>query len=49
MLGLGGGRLNVEKDAPITVPLEPAGAENENGYTMLYEVFAYLPTVAMPD
>lgn len=49
LLGLGGGRLNVEKDAPITVPLEPAGAENENGYTMLYEVFAYLPTVAMPD
>lgn len=49
LLGLGGGRLNVEKDAPITVPLEPAGAENANGYTMLYEVFAYLPTVAMPD
>ena len=49
LLGLGGGRLNVEKDAPITVPLEPAGAENENGYTMLYEVFSYLPTVAMPD
>ena len=49
LLGLGGGRLNVEKDAPITVPLEPAGAENANGYTMLYEVFSYLPTVAMPD
>ncbi|WEL95609.1 hypothetical protein [Xanthomonas phage vB_XooS_NR08] len=49
LLGLGGGRLNVEKDAPITVPLEPAGAENPNGYTMLYEVFSYLPTVAMPD
>lgn len=49
LLGLGGGRLNVEKDAPITVPLEPAGAENENGYTMLYEAFSYLPTVAMPD
>lgn len=49
LLGLGGGRLNVEKDAPIMVPLEPAGAENANGYTMLYEVFPYLPTVAMPD
>lgn len=49
LLGLGGGRLNVEKDAPITVPLEPAGAENENGYTMLYEVFSYLPNLAMPD
>lgn len=49
LLGLGGGRLNVEKDAPITVPLEPAGAENKNGYTMLYEVFSYLPSVAMPE
>lgn len=49
LLGLGGGRLNVEKDAPITVPLEPAGAENENGYTMLYSYFSYLPTIAMPD
>lgn len=48
LLGLGGGRLNVEKDAPITVPLEPAGAENSNGYTMLYESFNYLPNVAMP-
>lgn len=48
LLGLGGGRLNVEKDAPITVPLEPAGAENINGYTMLYEVFSYLPNIAMP-
>ncbi len=48
LLGLGGGRLNVEKDSPITVPLEPAGAENANGYTMLYEAFSYLPTVAMP-
>lgn len=48
LLGLGGGRINVEKDAPITVPLEPAGAQNANGYTMLYQVFSYLPTVAMP-
>lgn len=49
LLGLGGGRLAVEKDSPITVPLEPAGAENEAGYTMLHEVFTYLPTVAMPE
>lgn len=48
LLGLGGGRVNVEKDAPITVPLEPAGAENANGYTMLVTLFPYLPTVAMP-
>jgi len=48
LMGLGGGRLSVEKDAPITVPLEPAGAANSKGYTMLYEVFSYLPNVAMP-
>jgi hypothetical protein len=48
LLGLGGGRLNVEKDAAIMVPLEPAGAENPNGYTMLYESFSYLPSLAMP-
>jgi hypothetical protein len=49
LLGLGGGRLNVEKDSPITVPLEPSGAENVNGYTLLFEAFSYLPNVAMPD
>lgn len=49
LLGLGGGRLKVEKDKPIEVPLTPAGAENSNGYTLLYEVFAYLPNVAMPQ
>jgi hypothetical protein len=48
LMGLGGGRLNVEKDTPITVPLEPSGAENANGYTLLYQSFSYLPTVAMP-
>lgn len=48
LLGLGGGRLAVEKDAPITVPLKTAGAENANGYTLLHQVFSYLPNVAMP-
>lgn len=48
LLGVGGGRLNVEKDAAITVPLENFGAENDNGYTMSYTSFDYLPTVAMP-
>lgn len=49
LLGLGGGRLAVEKDAPITVPLEPAGAENKYGYTLMHVSFAYLPNAAMPD
>jgi hypothetical protein len=48
LLGLGGGRVNVEKDSPITVPLTPAGAENANGYTLLHVSFPYLPNVAMP-
>lgn len=49
LLGLGGGRLAVEKDAPITVPLEPSGAENKYGYTLLHVNFAYLPDSAMPN
>lgn len=49
LLGLGGGRLNVEKDNPITVPLEPAGAENKYGYTAQYQYFPYLPNLAMPQ
>lgn len=49
LIGLGGGRLNVEKDSPITVPLESAGAENKNGYTLMYNYFARLPGLAMPQ
>lgn len=48
LLGVGGGRLNVEKDTAITVPLENFGAENSNGYTMSYTDFAYVPDIAMP-
>ncbi|PCI27884.1 hypothetical protein COB55_04915 [Candidatus Wolfebacteria bacterium] len=48
LLGLGGGKANVEKDSPITIPLENFAAENDNGYTMSFTQFQYLPTVAMP-
>lgn len=48
LLGLGGGRVNVEKDSPIKVPLETSGAENANGYTMMFVSFPYLPSLAMP-
>lgn len=48
LLGLGGGRVNVEKDAPVMLPLETAGAENPLGYTLQYDNFPYLPTRAMP-
>lgn len=44
----GGGRIAVEKDAPITIPLENSGAENKFGHTMLYTNFPYLPNLAMP-
>ncbi len=47
LLSLGGGRLEVEKDAAIMLPLETMAAENESGYTLLSTWFAYLPTVSM--
>lgn len=47
LLGLGGGQNSVEKDNPITISLDIDGAENENGYTVMYINFPYLPTVAM--
>lgn len=48
LLALGGGRLNVEKDAPIMVPLDSNGAECAQGYTLSYTNFGYLPEAAMP-
>lgn len=48
LVSLGGGRLNVEKDAPITLPLEASGAENAAGYTMLSTFLPYVPNVGMP-
>ncbi len=48
LMSIGGGRANVEKDKPIMIPLENTAFENDNGYTLLYVNFAYLPTVAMP-
>jgi len=47
LLSLGGGRLEVEKDSAIMLPLETMAAENEAGYTLLSTWFAYLPTVSM--
>lgn len=44
---LGGGRLNVEKDSPITIPLENTAIESALGYTLGITMFAYLPDVAM--
>ena len=46
LLSLGNGRLQVELNEPIMIPLEKMGAENEFGYTLLQTWFPYLPTVA---
>jgi hypothetical protein len=48
LLTLGGGSVEVEAGQEIRVPLEMLGAENTNGYTLLYTNWSYLPTVAMP-
>jgi Phage tail tube protein len=48
LLSLGGGKLNVEKDTPITLPLETMGAQSLANYTLGFTFFKYLPTVAMP-
>ena len=49
LIGLSSGRLNIEKDTKVTLPLEMSAGENEAGYTMLYTYFPYLPDIAMPD
>lgn len=48
MFGLGGGRMNVEKDTAVKIPLEALAAEGTTGYTLGVTVFPYLPTVGMP-
>lgn len=47
-LTLDGGAIAVEKDAPITIPVEAMGHENSLGYTASYTEFRYLPDAAMP-
>jgi len=48
LLTLNGGQLNVEPGEPVTIELEQMGAENPNGYTLLYTSFPFLPTIAHP-
>lgn len=49
LLSLGGGRVNVEKDEPIMLPLSHSAAENQDGYTMMISYFNYLPDYFMPQ
>lgn len=46
LLSLGDGRLTVEQDQPITVPLETNAAESKFGHTLLFQTFPYLPNLA---
>jgi hypothetical protein len=48
LLGLSKGELKVEKDKPITIPVDHTAYENANGYTLLTNWFSYLPNLAMP-
>lgn len=43
---LGDGRLNVAKDAAITLPLTQEAAQSEQGHTLSVTFFPYLPSVA---
>ena len=47
LVSLGGGRLSVEKDSPVTIPLDANAAECEAGYTLLTVFFKYLPDAAI--
>jgi hypothetical protein len=42
----GGGKLNIEKDKPIMIPITSTAVQNANGYTAQFNFFPYLPFVA---
>jgi hypothetical protein len=46
LVALGDGRLRVEQDQKITLPLTLAAARTDAGYTLLFNEFPYLPTAA---
>ncbi len=46
LLTLGGGRVNVEQDQPVMIPLDSNAAESSFGHTLLFNHFAYLPNLA---
>ena len=46
LIALGEGRLNVEQDRPITLPLSLDAAEGGNNSTLHFNEFPYLPTLA---
>lgn len=46
LLSLGDGRLDVQQDQAIMLPLENSAAESDYGYTLLMMHFPYLPDLA---
>lgn len=46
LLSLGDGRLNIEKDEAVKIPLESSAFQSEQGHTLLYMHFPYLPNAA---
>lgn len=46
LLSLGGGRIAIEQDQAVTIPLETNAAESKFGHTLLFQSFPYLPTLA---
>lgn len=49
LMGLGGGRVNVEQDAPITIPVEQMGAQSALGFTLGITWLPYVPSAGMPS
>lgn len=46
LIALGDGRLNIEQNQSIKLPLETLAAESVFGHTILFMAFPYLPTLA---
>jgi hypothetical protein len=47
LIALGSGRLEVEQDEPITLPIEQMAAEGAMGFTLGLTFFNYVPSVAV--
>lgn len=47
LIGLGGGRANIEMDKPIFLPLDMDAAQHPFGHTALATFFSYVPSVGM--
>lgn len=46
LISLGNGKLNIQPNQPITVPLDMQAAQSKFGHTMVYQNFPYVPSIA---